>query len=154
MTNHQSRTHPYIQFRTILELTGNHFTGGIRYRAQTFNKQRRNSRNQFHHCSHFYTQTQDKRNLINDLFPVFTRQNTDSATNNDTQEQRFTHDTKLLLHTFGINIQLIEAWNSIQSFINHYRKRNKSLTERLGNRNTFHLVIITLKLFACQISHD
>ena len=72
----------------------------------------------------------------------------------NTEEQGFAHDTELLLHAFRIDVELVKTGDEIKSFIDEQRKGDETLTERLGNGNALHLIVVTLELFGCEVGHN
>ena len=64
MTNHQGRTHTYVQLYLVAKLAGNHLLGSIRDGNKAVDKQAGNARYQFHYGTHFHTQNQDVLHIV------------------------------------------------------------------------------------------
>ena len=75
------------------------------------------------------------------------------GTNDDTKHQRFTQYTELLLQSLGIDIQFRETRDTVEQPVDGDGKRGKTLTERLRNRDSLHILVVALETVGCQVSH-
>ena len=142
MTNHQGRTHTDVNLLTV-ELGLYQLLSLLRNWLQTIDKQRGDTRNQLHHCSHGYTEEEN-------LLDIELCSPTNQGTYDDTENQWFAEHAKLLLQSLCINIKLRETRNHIQEFIEDDGEWHETLAEWLRNRDTIQIVIL-LELFCSEV---
>ena len=109
MADDKCRRHTNIHFLT-LELLLDHLLRFLRDRLQTFNEQRGDARNEFHHSTH--GNSESKNQLDIELCC-----NADECAYNDTEHQWLTQHTELLFQSLCINVELREAWNHVKPLI-------------------------------------
>ena len=145
MTDHQCGRHADIHLLAG-PLLLHHLLRLLCNRLQTVDEELRDTRNQFHHSTHRHTQEQHFLN-------VQLGHGTDQRSDNHTKHDRLAQHTKLLLQTLGIDIELREAGNLVKQPVDADGKGRKALTERLGNGDAIHIVVIALELRGRQIGH-
>ena len=101
MTNYQGRTHTDVNLLTV-ELGLYQFLSLLRDWLQTIDKQKGDTRNQLHHCSHGHTEEEN-------LLDIELCSPTNQGTHYHTKYQWFTKNTKLLLQSFCIDIEFRET---------------------------------------------
>ena len=78
---------------------------------------------------------------------------TNQGTHDDTQHQRFAQHAELLFQTLSINVELREAGDAVEQPVDSDGKRRKTLTERLRNADTVHILIVALEAVCRQVCH-
>ena len=142
MTDNQGRTHTDMNLLAV-KLGLHQLLCLLRDRLQTVDKQGCNTRNQLHHSTHRYTQ---EENLLDIELGCPTYQ----GTYDNTEYQWLTEHTKLLLQSLCIDIELREARNHIEEFIENDSEWHETLAEWLRNRDTIQIVIF-LESVGCQV---
>ena len=145
MTDDQSRRHTDVYLHSseallgnLLSLLGNGF--------QTIDEQTGDTRNEFHHSSHCYTEEQN-------LLDVELCCPTDESTNDNTKHQRFSQHTELLLQSLSINVEFRETRNAVEQPVDDNGEYREALTERLWNANALQVVVL-LELLSSKVCHN
>ena len=145
MTYHEGRRHTDIHLLSS-PLLLYHLLGLLGNRLQTVDEEFRDAGYQFHHGTHGHTEEQH-------FLDIHLGHSTNQGTHDDTQHDRLTEYTELLFQAIGIDIKFREAGNPVEQPVDADGKGRKALAERLGNRDTVHIVVVALELLGRQVGH-
>ena len=151
VADNESWGHTDVELLVGTKLLCDEFFGCFSYWFQTFDEERCDARNEFHDCSHLDTNLQGVRNVSYDFIPVAASQTTDYYSDENSQKKWFAKESELLLHTFCVDIYLVDSWNIVKNLVDDNSKRHETLTEWLWNADSVHARIELLKLLSCNV---
>ena len=148
MAEHKRRTHSDADTCRAFELTVNQRFGRLRNRFETFDKERCDARDEFHHRTDFDAQTENIWNFLHQFAPTCARQTADDDSDDDSKEEWLSEESEFLFHTLSVDVQFVKARNLVETGVDCLSKWHKSLAERLRNGYSLHTLIESLE-FGC-----
>ena len=154
MSDDEGRGHTDIEFLISSELLGDEFACGFGDRLETFDEEACDAWDEFHDGTHLDTESEGGRDVVDEFLSVLASEASDDNADDDTEEERFAEEAEALLHSLCIDVELIEARNTVEHLTNTDGDRREALTERLWDGYAFHAGIEFLELLGGHVGKD
>ncbi len=124
---------------------------GFGDRLKAFDEETCDARDKLHDGTHLDTESEGGRDVVDEFLSVLACKASDDDADDDTEEERFAEDAEFLLHTLSIDVELVEARNTVEHLTNADGDRCEALTERLWDGYTLHARVELLELLCRHV---
>ena len=149
MSDDEGRGHADVELLVSAEFLRYKLACGFRYWLETFDEETCYARDKLHDGTHLDAESEGGRDVVDEFLRILAGKASDDDADDDTEEERFAEDAEFLLHTLSIDVELVEARNTVEHLTYAYGDRRETLTERLWDGYSFHAGVELLE-FLCR----
>ncbi len=154
MPDDECRGHADIELLVGSEFLGYEFACSLGDRLETFDEESGDAWDEFHDGSHLDTQSEGGRDVVDEFLCVLACEASDDDADDDTEEERFSEESESFFHPLSIDVELVEARNTVEHLAYADGDRCEALTERLRDGYAFHARIEFLEFLGGHVCKD